>query len=76
MALPKTPYLGYESVVQVGSFDEKTRAQKSRATVPLKGHEIFTVIFSLEWIYLGLTGNSFWFLNFKDVCLILDSNFK
>jgi hypothetical protein len=45
---------------------------------PLKGlsHEIFTVIFWLEWIYIGLKGYRFWFLNFKDVSLILDSNFK
>jgi hypothetical protein len=44
----------------------------------LKGlsHEIFTVIFWLEWIYTGLKGNRFWFLNYKDVSLILDSNFK
>jgi hypothetical protein len=44
----------------------------------LKGlsHEIFTVIFWLEWIYIGLKGNRFWFLNFKDVSSILDSNFK
>ncbi len=45
---------------------------------PLQGlsHEIFTVIFWLEWIYIGLKGNHFWFLNFKDVSSILDSNFK
>jgi hypothetical protein len=44
----------------------------------LKGlsHEIFTVIFWLEWIYIGLKGNCFWFLKFKDVSSILDSNFK
>jgi hypothetical protein len=44
----------------------------------LKGlsHEIFMVIFWLEWIYIGLKGNRFWFLNFKDVSSILDSNFK
>jgi hypothetical protein len=44
----------------------------------LKGlsHEIFTVIFWLEWIYIGLKGNRFWFLNFEDVSSILDSNFK
>jgi hypothetical protein len=39
-------------------------------------HEIFRVIFWLEWIYIGLKGNRFWFLNFKDVSSILDSNFK
>jgi hypothetical protein len=46
--------------------------------VNLKGlsHGIFTVIFWLEWIYLGLKGNCFWFLNFKDVSSILDSYFK
>jgi hypothetical protein len=44
----------------------------------LKGlsHEIFMVICWLEWIHLGLKGNRFWFLNFKDVSSILDSNFK
>jgi hypothetical protein len=44
----------------------------------LKGlsHEIFRVIFWLEWIYIGLKGNRFWFWNFKDVSSILDSNFK
>jgi hypothetical protein len=39
-------------------------------------HEIFTVIFWLEWIYMGLKGNRIWFLNFKDVSSILDSNLK
>ncbi len=39
-------------------------------------HEIFRVIFWLEWIYIGLKENRFWFLNFKDVSSILDSNFK
>jgi hypothetical protein len=31
--------------------------------LPLKGlsHEIFTVIFWPEWIYLGLNENRFWF---------------
>ncbi len=44
----------------------------------LKGlsHEIFMVIFWLEWIHIGLKGNRFWFLNFNDVSSILDSNFK
>ncbi len=44
----------------------------------LKGlsHEIFKVIFWLEWIYIDLKGNRFWFFNFKDVSSILDSNFK
>jgi hypothetical protein len=44
-------------------------------TPRLKGlsHEIFTVIFWLEWIYLGLNWNRFWFLNFKECPLILDS---
>jgi hypothetical protein len=44
----------------------------------LKGlsHEIFMVIFWLEWTHIGLKGNRFWFLNFKDVSSILDSNFK
>jgi hypothetical protein len=44
----------------------------------LKGllHEIFIVIFWLEWIHIGLKGNRFWFLNFNDVSSILDSDFK
>jgi hypothetical protein len=44
----------------------------------LKGlsHETFMVIFCLEWIQIALTGNRFWFLNFKDVSSILDSNFN
>ncbi len=44
----------------------------------LKGlsHEIFTVIFVIEWIYIGLKGNRFCFFSFKDVSSILDSNFK
>jgi hypothetical protein len=36
-------------------------------------HEIFTVLFWIEWIYLGLNGNRFWFVNFKEDLLILDS---
>jgi hypothetical protein len=63
----------------VGAFDEeKNREEKSYPNIPLKGlsHEIFTVIFWLEWICIGLKGNRFWCLNFKDVSLILDSNFK
>ncbi len=44
----------------------------------LKGlsHEIFTVIFWLEWIYLGLIENRYWFLNIKEGSLILDSYFE
>jgi hypothetical protein len=44
----------------------------------LKGlpHEIFTVIFWLEWIYLGLNENRYWFLHFKEGSSILDCNFK
>jgi hypothetical protein len=44
----------------------------------LKGlsHEIFAVMFWLEWIYLGLNGNRFWFLNFKEGSSILVSYFK
>ncbi len=34
------------------------------------------VIFWLEWIYLGLKGNCFWFLSLKDVSSILNSYFK
>jgi hypothetical protein len=39
-------------------------------------HKIFTVIFWLEWIYLGLNENRYWFLNFKEGSSILDSYFK
>jgi hypothetical protein len=41
----------------------------------LKGllHEIFALIFRLEWIYLGLNENRYWFLNFKEGSSILDS---
>ncbi len=50
----------------------------SNLSLLLKGlsHEIFMVIFWLEWIHIGLKGNRFWFLNFKDVSSILDSNCK
>jgi hypothetical protein len=43
----------------------------------LKGlsHEIFT-LFWLEWIYLGLNGNCFWFLRNKDIPSILDIYFR
>ncbi len=67
----------------VGSYvaekgKEGRRLGKGCEAILLKGlsHEIFTVIFWLEWIYIGLKGNRFWFLNIKDVSLILDSNFK
>jgi hypothetical protein len=57
---------------------KKASGRKSHACDPLKGlsHEIFMVIFWLEWIHIGLKGNRFWFFNFKDVSSILDSNFK
>ncbi len=44
----------------------------------LKGlsHEIFTFIFWPKLIYLGLNGNRFWFLNFKEGSSILDNYFK
>jgi hypothetical protein len=29
--------------------------------------------FLLEWIYLGLNGNHFWFLSFKEISSILAS---
>jgi hypothetical protein len=40
--------------------------QLSKTFLWLKGlsHEIFTVIFWLEWIYIGLNENRYWFLNF------------
>jgi hypothetical protein len=46
--------------------------------VGLKGlsHEIFRPVFWPVWIYLGLNGNRFSFLNFKEGSLILDSCFK
>jgi hypothetical protein len=44
----------------------------------LKGlsHDIFRVIFWFKGIYLGLNGNGFWFLNFKEDSSILDRYFK
>jgi hypothetical protein len=36
----------------------------------------FYVSFSLEWIYLGLNRNRFWFLNFTDAPSILENYFK
>ncbi len=45
-------------------------------TLKGRSHEIFTVIFWLEWIYLDLNGNSYWFLNFKECAPMLDSYFK
>ncbi len=44
----------------------------------LKGlsHEIFYSYILPEWIYLGLNGNRFWFLKFKEGSSILDSYFK
>jgi hypothetical protein len=47
-------------------------------TRSLKGlsHENFRPVFWPVWIYLGLNGNRFWFLNFKEGSLILDSYFK
>jgi hypothetical protein len=50
----------------------------SQRLIILKGlsHEIFTIIFWLEWIYLGLNESRYWFLNFKDSSSLLDSYFK
>ncbi len=44
----------------------------------LKGlsHEIFRPVFLPVWIYLGLNGNRFSFLNFKEDSFILDSYFQ
>jgi hypothetical protein len=44
----------------------------------LKGlsQEILRPVFWPVWIYLGLNGNRFWFLNFNEGSLILDSYFK
>jgi hypothetical protein len=49
-----------------------------KGVVPLKGlsHEILRLVFWPVWIYLGLNGNRFSFLNFKEGSLILDSYFK
>ncbi len=65
----------YENCFKIANINHRFLAL---TLFPLKGlsHEIFTVIFWLEWIYIGLKGNRFWFLNFKDVSSILDSNFK
>ncbi len=38
--------------------------------------EIFRAIFWLAWIYLGLNGHRFWFFNFQEDPLILDSKLK
>jgi hypothetical protein len=37
-------------------------------------HEIFTGLFGLEWIYLGLNGDQFF--SFKETPSILDSQFN
>jgi hypothetical protein len=52
--------------------------RRTRRLKCLKGlsHKIFTLIFWLEWIYLGLNENRYWFLNFKEGFSILDSYFK
>ncbi len=49
-----------------------------RYNVILKGlsHEIFRPVFWPVWIYLGLNGKCFSFLNFKEGSLILDNYFK
>jgi hypothetical protein len=49
-----------------------------QGVLTLKGlsHEIFTVIFLFEWIYLDLNENRYCFLNFKEGTSILDSYFK
>jgi hypothetical protein len=52
------------------------RVPQENASLKGLSHEIFAVIFWLEWIYKGLKGNRFWFLNLKDVSFILNSNFK
>jgi hypothetical protein len=46
--------------------------------ITLKGlsHDIFRPVFWPVWIYLGLNGNRFAFLNFKEDSFILDSYFK
>jgi hypothetical protein len=46
--------------------------------LPLKGlsHETLRPVFGTVWIYLGLNGNHFSFLNFKEGSLILDSYFR
>jgi hypothetical protein len=77
-------FLFWESIRRVGGLitrhfgHEKQSVRWSLWTLHLKGlsHEICMVVFWLEWIYLGLIGNRFWFLNFKEGSSILDSYFK
>jgi hypothetical protein len=67
-----------DSAFAVSAFADSAFADSAFANCILKGTVArdFTVIFWLEWIYIGLKGNRLWLLNFKDVSLILDSNFK
>jgi hypothetical protein len=68
-------FINWESYVK---FHNQEIIQLIYRRVFLKGlsHEIFIVIFWLEWIHIVLKGNRFWFLNFKDVSSVLDSDFK
>jgi hypothetical protein len=70
-----------------GHFQDQTSVKNLRRENPgrlldrsthLKGlsDEIYTGIFCLEWVYLGLNGNRLWFLNFKEGSSILDGYFK
>jgi hypothetical protein len=65
-----------ERPVRFGMPNRDGRPGRSGSHLKGLSHEIFMVIFWLEWIYIGLKGGRFWFLNFEDVSSILDSNFK
>ncbi len=66
--------------VLLDSRPSKNRVQKRSGWVLFEwkglSREIFTVISWLEWIYLGLHGNRFWFFNFKEGSSIWDSLLK
>jgi hypothetical protein len=76
--MPMKKRLNFEKMKKTVKICSLYHCPIDQHEVLLKGlsHEIFTIIFWLEWIYIGLKGNRFWFLIFKDVSLILDSNFK
>jgi hypothetical protein len=61
-------------MVQPFSLNQSKAILEQILNMDLKGlsHEIFWPV----WIYLGLNGNRFSFLNFKESSLMLDSYFK
>ncbi len=71
------PILGIDIDKRRFPYDLKVHTSEE-AILALKGlsHEIFRPVFWPVWIYLCLNGNRFWFLNFKEGCLILDNYFK